>query len=116
MNLRTIISSAVVVLNAAEGLAQQPAVAPAPMDTVVAILPPTRPLPAEAASADVTRFSFIVYGDTRGRRDGIDPQYEHSLVVDAMLRRIQTARSGQFPVKFILQSGDAVVNGRDPRQ
>ena len=96
--------------------AQNPPSTPPAADTVRAILPPKTPLPAEAASAGVRRFSFIVYGDTRGRRDGVDPQYEHSLVVDAMLRRIQSARNGQFPVKFILQSGDAVVNGRDPRQ
>jgi 3',5'-cyclic AMP phosphodiesterase CpdA len=96
--------------------AQNPPATPQVADTVRAILPPKTPLPAEAASAGVQRFSFIVYGDTRGRRDGIDPQYEHSLVVDAMLRRIQTARTGPFPVKFVLQSGDAVVNGRDPRQ
>ena len=37
---------------------------------VVAIEPPRIPLPPEAESVDVTRFSFIVYGDTRGRRDG----------------------------------------------
>jgi len=87
-----------------------------PGDTVVAIKPPTRPLPPEAASADVTRFSFIVYGDTRGRRDGIDPQYEHSLIVEDMLRTITRLASGPEPVRFVLQSGDAVVNGRDPKQ
>ena len=96
--------------------AQNPPASPPVADTVRAILPPKSPLPSEAASAGVERFSFIVYGDTRGRRDGVDPQYEHSLVVDEMLRRIRAARSGQFPVKFVLQSGDAVVNGRDPRQ
>ena len=89
---------------------------PQPTDTVVAIRPPARPLPPEAASADVTRFSFIVYGDTRGRRDGVDPQYEHSLIVDDMLRSIRRLENGPDPVRFILQSGDAVVNGRDPRQ
>lgn len=82
-------------------------------DTVIAIAPPRTPLPAEAASADVTRFSFIVYGDTRGRRDGIDPQYEHSLIVESMLRTIARQRTGPDPVRFVLQSGDAVVNGRN---
>ncbi|HSL69771.1 MAG TPA: metallophosphoesterase, partial [Longimicrobiales bacterium] len=85
-------------------------------DSVVAIKPPRRPLPAEAASADITRFSFIVYGDTRGRRDGIDPQYEHSLIVDAMDRSVRRLADGPDAVRFILQSGDAVVNGRDPKQ
>jgi Calcineurin-like phosphoesterase len=98
----------------AELPAQQPA--PSAGDTVVAIARPARPLPPEAASADVTRFSFIAYGDTRGRRDGIDPQYEHSLIVDAMLRSITSLADGPDAVRFIIQTGDAVVNGRDPRQ
>jgi hypothetical protein len=82
----------------------------------VAIAKPTRPLPAEAQSANVTRFSFIAYGDTRGRRDGTAEQYEHSLVVDEMLRAITRLDKGPDPIKFVLQSGDAVVNGRDPKQ
>jgi hypothetical protein len=83
---------------------------------VVAIEAPDNPLPPEAESAGVDRFSFIVYGDTRGRRDGIDPQYEHSLVVESMLRSIASLKDGPDPVRFVLQSGDAVVNGRDPGQ
>jgi hypothetical protein len=74
------------------------------------------PLPAESATAGVTRFSFIAYGDTRGRRDGTELQYEHSLIVEGMLRVIAQRASGPSPIRFILQSGDAVVNGRDPRQ
>ena len=83
---------------------------------VVAIEPPLFPLPPEAESADVTRFSFLVYGDTRGRRDGQDLQYEHSLVVQSMLRTAARLREGPDPVRFVLQSGDAVVNGGDPAQ
>src|SRR5919108_5233073 len=67
-------------LLATRGAAQQP------QNVVRAIAPPTHPLPPEAASADSNRFSFIVYGDTRGRRDGVEVQYEHSLIVDDMLR------------------------------
>lgn len=85
-------------------------------EPVVAIKAPLQPLPAERASAGVTRFSYIVYGDTRGRRDGAEPQYEHSLVVDQMLRTIAQLKNGPDPVKFVLQSGDAVVNGRDAKQ
>jgi len=96
--------------------AQVPSASAAPIDTVRAILPPLQPLPAEAASAGVTKFSFIAYGDTRGRRDGTELQYEHSLIVDAMLRQIAQRAKGPSPIRFILQSGDAVVNGRDPRQ
>jgi 3',5'-cyclic AMP phosphodiesterase CpdA len=98
-------------------VAQPPSSAPLPpTDSVLAIAPARTPLPAEAASASVTRFSFIVYGDTRGRRDGVDEQYEHSLVVESMLRTIAAMEKGPDPVRFVLQSGDAVVNGRDPTQ
>lgn len=90
--------------------------AAAPIDTVRAILRPRVPLPAEAATTGVRRFSFIAYGDTRGRRDGIELQYEHSLIVDAMLRQIAQRATGPSPIRFVLQSGDAVVNGRDPKQ
>ncbi|MGH7456355.1 MAG: hypothetical protein ACRENG_33695 [bacterium] len=70
---------------------QQPAASQqsAGKETVRAIAPPRNPLPPEEASANVTRFSFIVYGDTRGRRDGQAIQYEHSLIVDAMLGTIK---------------------------
>jgi hypothetical protein len=83
---------------------------------VAAILPPLRPLPAESASAAVSRFSFIVYGDTRGRRDGVATQEEHALVVESMLRSIARLDSGPDPVRFVIQSGDAVVDGRDAAQ
>jgi 3',5'-cyclic AMP phosphodiesterase CpdA len=83
---------------------------------VRAIQPPRNPLPPEADSAGTTRFSFIVYGDTRGRRDGKEIQYEHSLVVDSMVALIKRSESTEYPVRFVLQTGDAVVNGRDPQQ
>jgi hypothetical protein len=103
-------------LVASVAAAQGAATTTPPADTVVAIAKARRPLPAEAASAGVTRFSFIAYGDTRGRRDGVNEQYEHSLVVESMLRTIARMDAGPDPVKFVLQSGDAVVNGRDPKQ
>jgi 3',5'-cyclic AMP phosphodiesterase CpdA len=83
---------------------------------VAAIAAARNPLPSEAASAGVTKFSFIAYGDTRGRRDGNAEQYEHWLVVESMIRTIRAMERGPDPVKFVLQSGDAVVNGRDARQ
>ena len=93
-----------------------PSYAQGSAEQVRAIKPPREPLPAEAASASVTKFSFIVYGDTRGRRDGKDLQYEHSLVVDAMLNTIARLDSTPYPIRFVLQTGDAVVNGRDVQQ
>jgi hypothetical protein len=85
-------------------------------ERVNAISPPATPLPSEAESRDVSRFSFIVYGDTRGRRDGVAIQYEHSLIIDSMIAHIKQLAPTQYPVRFVLQSGDAVVNGRDPHQ
>src|SRR5579863_5792029 len=88
----------------------------APQERVEAIKPPATPLPDEATSRGVTKFSFIAYGDTRGRRDGLAIQYEHSLIVDSMLAQIKKLQTTDYPVKFVLQSGDAVLNGREVKQ
>jgi hypothetical protein len=85
-------------------------------ERVHAITAPNAPLPLESQSQDITRFSFIAYGDTRGRRDGVAIQYEHSLIVDTMLTQIKKLQGTNYPVKFILQSGDAVLDGRNPQQ
>jgi hypothetical protein len=80
-------------------------------ERVKAITPPSKPLPPEAQSKDVSKFSFIVYGDTRGRRDGTSIQYEHSLIIDSMLAQIKKLDTTEYPVRFVLQSGDAVQKG-----
>ena len=103
------------VLSATVGQAQTTTAATR-QDTVIAIAKAKRQLPSEQASAGTTRFSFIAYGDTRGRRDGVAEQYEHSLVVESMLRTIAARDTTASPIRFVLQSGDAVVNGRDPAQ
>ena len=74
------------------------------------------PLPDEAQSRNITKFSFIAYGDTRGRRDGTTIQYEHSLIVDSMLGQIKKLQDTEYPVRFVLQSGDAVMDGRKVQQ
>jgi calcineurin-like phosphoesterase family protein len=80
-------------------------------ERVKAIAAPSKPLPPEAQSKDVSKFSFIVYGDTRGRRDGTSIQYEHSLIIDSMLAQIKKLDTTEYPVRFVLQSGDAVQKG-----
>jgi hypothetical protein len=85
-------------------------------ERVAAITPPKAALPDEAASRGITKFSFIAYGDTRGRRDGTAIQYEHSLIVDSILAQVKKLQSTEYPVKFVLQSGDAVQNGRETKQ
>jgi 3',5'-cyclic AMP phosphodiesterase CpdA len=111
MRLRFVALSPCFIAAALSAGAQQPA-----PERVRAIAPPATPLASERESRDVTRFSFIVYGDTRGRRDGVEIQYEHSLVVDSMLGRIKQLAATPYPVRFVIQSGDAVLNGRDTRQ
>src|SRR5262245_25129244 len=99
----------------------QPAPQPQPDDVAVrAIAPPRRPLPPEAATVGVTRFSFIAYGDTRSRgpsasgppvEDGQILQRAHGLVVDAMVKATRRLASTPFPVRFVVSSGDAVLYG-----
>ncbi|MGH9839294.1 MAG: metallophosphoesterase family protein [Blastocatellia bacterium] len=96
---------------------QQTALPPEAINEPVrAIKSPRTPLPSEKDSAGVNRFSFIVYGDTRGRRDGSELQYEHSLIVNSALATIKRLEKTPFPVRFVLQTGDGVANGAIGRQ
>jgi 3',5'-cyclic AMP phosphodiesterase CpdA len=83
---------------------------------VTPIAAPASPLPPEAKSMGVTQFSFIAYGDTRGRHDGVSIQYDHSVIVDSMLQQIKKLKSTPYPVRFALQSGDAVQSGQEAHQ
>jgi hypothetical protein len=89
---------------------------PGKLVAVRAIQPPDTPLPSEAASARVARFSFIAYGDTRSQVDGVALQPDHGVVVDSMLATIRALKSTPFPVRFVVQSGDAVVGGTEGAQ
>lgn len=77
---------------------------------------PRNPLPSEAASASITKFAFIVYGDSRGRHDGMEISAEHELVIESMLGTITKAATGPDPIRFVLQTGDGVQNGAIARQ
>lgn len=102
----------------ASQIAQPPVVASAPA-TVRAIEPPATPLLSESASAGVKTFSFVAYGDTRGGSDPEVPgdgrviQPEHSRIVDRVISRARELASTRFPIRFVLQSGDAVLRGTD---
>lgn len=87
-----------------------------PLETVKAISAPSEPLPQEQTSAKVAKFSFILYGDTRGGQDGFALQSDHARVVDEILSEIKTLRTTKFPARFILQTGDAVVRGEDAHE
>src|SRR5438067_2423955 len=87
---------------------------------VRAIEPPAHPLPAEFESARVRKFSFFAYGDTRSAGapsanepplDGHVLQAAHGAVVDAMLVTARRLASTDFPVRFVVSSGDAVLYG-----
>ncbi len=98
---------------ASRAAAQQPQTQPA--DTalrVTAINAPAVPLSNEKASAKINRFSFVAYGDTRNSHDGTVPQEVHGLVVDAILAKSAELASGPDPLRFVVSSGDAVVNGQ----
>jgi hypothetical protein len=105
-----------VVVIARPPAAQPPVVAPVWVP-VRPIEPPATPLASEAASAAVTKFSFLAYGDTRsggqpdvpGDGDVVHP--EHSRIVERMIVTARELASTQFPVRFVLQSGDAVLRG-----
>jgi len=102
--------------------AQPPAVQPPPVlpwTAVRPIEPPETALPGENASAGITKFSFIAYGDTRssgilgepGDGDIVHP--EHSRLVDLMIERVRRLAATSFPIRFVLQSGDAVLRGQN---
>jgi hypothetical protein len=103
------------------GAQQQAPPRPQPDDVAVRpIEPPARPLPPEAQTAAITRFSFIAYGDTRSAgpsrsgesaEDGRIVQRRHGLVVDAMIKTASRLAASRFPVRFVVSSGDAVLYG-----
>jgi hypothetical protein len=99
-------------------VAQQPS-APQAIVPVHVIAPPATPLPPEAESAGISKFSFIAYGDTRsGSEPGVpgDGQIlhpRHNELVDGMLAKIKALASTPHPVRFVVQSGDAVLRGQN---
>ncbi|HKQ80342.1 MAG TPA: metallophosphoesterase [Blastocatellia bacterium] len=96
---------------------QQTALPPEAINEPVrAIKAPRTPMPNEKDSAGVNQFSFIVYGDTRGRRDGFELQYEHSLIINSAIASIKRLEKTPFPVRFVIQTGDGVANGAIGRQ
>ena len=86
---------------------------------VRAIEPPASPLPEESASAGITKFSFAAYGDTRSANDpnvpgdGLVIQTAHSRVIDRLVSRARELATTPFPIRLVLQSGDAVLRGTD---
>ena len=108
---------------AAASIVSQPSAQQGTADDVQVkpIDPPAHPLPAEAETARIKRFSFFAYGDTRSpgpQRGSEEPpldgrvvQGPHSAVVDAMIATAQQLASSRFPVRFVVSSGDAVLYG-----
>src|SRR5580765_4836069 len=96
----------------------QPSAVPSAWAAVKPIDPPATPLATESASAGVTKFSFIAYGDTRssgiadvpGDGDVVHP--DHTRVMDGVIAKIHDLATTPYPVRFALQSGDAVLRGQ----
>jgi hypothetical protein len=108
---------------AAQQVPAPPPVVIPPWVAVKPIEPPATPLPPEEASANVTRFSILGYGDTRSGRpvpgvsgDGVVVHPEHTRIVDRMLATAGELKSTPFPVRFVLLSGDGVLRGQDGAQ
>jgi hypothetical protein len=116
--IRRFLRPALIVAACSAAFAQQqlPPALPAWV-AVKPIAPPATPLPPEEASAGVTRFSFIGYGDTRSgpdpNGDGVSIHPEHGKLVDRMIATAKALSSTPFPVRFVLQSGDAVLRGQN---
>jgi len=89
----------------------------APVEVVRPIAPPPRPFPSEKDSRRLKRVAFIVYGDTRGgtATDGVTLHPIHSRVMDRMLEVIRERANTEQPIRFVLQTGDAVLRGGDAR-
>jgi hypothetical protein len=110
--------SAIAVARAQQPATQAPAALPA-LGRVRPIAPPATPLAGEAESAAITRFSFIAYGDTRSSGqpnvpgDGDIVQRDHSRIVDRIIVKARELARTPFPVRFVVQSGDAVLRGQD---
>jgi hypothetical protein len=103
---------ALVLISAIRPFAQAPAIRPPANVVARPIDPAGMLLPLEADSGNQTKFSFIAYGDTRGPADGTIVQPAHKDVIDRMLTAIPEEGQAGFPVRFVVQSGDAVVTGR----
>jgi hypothetical protein len=103
-------------LSGAALVAQEPTSLSAPYARPIE--PPTAPLPAEDASAGATKFSFLAYGDSRAdaSADGKVLNVEHTRLMDFMLAKIEDLAATPFPVRFAVQSGDAVVRGANRDQ
>jgi 3',5'-cyclic AMP phosphodiesterase CpdA len=107
---------AVVVMSVAACLgtalvAQQPPAAP--VQYARPIEPPASPLPPEDATAGISKFSFLAYGDSRAdsASDGHVLNVEHTRLMDFMIAKIEALAPSPYPVRFVVQSGDAVVRG-----
>lgn len=112
---RLTLSAALIFASAPLVRAQAP-VRPDSIPQVIAIDAPRDPLPDERATAKVKKFSFIAYGDTRNNHDGTLVQEVHGQIVESLLAKTASLADQPDAVKFVVSSGDAVVNGQRAEQ
>jgi hypothetical protein len=83
-------------------------------EVVRPIAGPLMPLPPEEATSRLEQVSLIVYGDTRGGpTDGITEHPIHAELMDQMLDVIRVRANTDRAIRFVLQTGDAVLRGND---
>ncbi|HEY7187378.1 MAG TPA: metallophosphoesterase [Vicinamibacterales bacterium] len=100
---------------ATASIAAQPPLVPE-IHAVRPIAPPSAPLPPESATADVSRFAFIVYGDHRcdcSADAANENQTAHAQVVEALLARVKSRALTGRPIRFVVSSGDATFRGQN---
>jgi hypothetical protein len=87
-----------------------------PPETVQPIAAPFQTLPPESLTRRLKKVSFLVYGDTRGGpTDGVEPHPIHSALMERMLEVIRSRAGSDRAIRFVLQTGDAVLRGSDAR-
>jgi 3',5'-cyclic AMP phosphodiesterase CpdA len=120
--MRTTVFATAVLLSAGGLLFHPSAQRGIPADDVRvrSIEAPSHPLPPEASTARVSKFAFFVYGDTRSAGpsrsgepppDGREIQRAHSAIVDAMIETARSLARTEFPVRFVVSTGDAALYG-----
>lgn len=91
-----------------------PAASPAPIEVARPITAAADPFPAEARTRDWKKVSFIVYGDTRGgTSDGVTVHPVHMALMDRILSVVRARANSDRAIRFVLQTGDAVLRGSD---
>ena len=105
---------AMIDLSGAQTPQPRPASDPAPVEVVRPIAAAADPFPAEGLTRNWKKVSFIVYGDTRGgTTDGVSLHPVHMALMDRLISVVRSRANTARAIRFVLQTGDAVLRGSD---